>query len=102
MNKDKKSKIKRLFRLFFEGAGDPLEPYDMLIGPEIDIPIMKFGITNMEFFQFDEGIAFRITLERPGLLIGKAGRVIDAIQKYLSDELEESVKIYIVESKLWE
>jgi ribosomal protein S3 len=42
-----------------------------------------------------------ITLGRPGLLIGKAGKTIDALVLYLEKILEKNVVISIKESKLW-
>ena len=46
-------------------------------------------------------IFITITLERPGILIGKAGRTIDGLEKYLERIFEKPVKISIKESKLW-
>ena len=41
------------------------------------------------------------TLERPGLLIGRYGKTIDALKKRLSDLKNFPVEIFIIESKLW-
>lgn len=46
-------------------------------------------------------IVVEITLGRPGLLIGKAGRTIDEITKKLSDWLEKPVRIEIIEFNVW-
>ena len=42
-------------------------------------------------------IEIEITLGRPGLLIGKAGRTINEIESRLSDWLEKPTKIKIIE-----
>ena len=42
-----------------------------------------------------------ITLGRPGLLIGKAGRTIDDLQKYLTTIYDRKVTFHIVESDLF-
>ncbi len=85
--------IKNAFRLFFEGWNG--------YNPVIDIPISRFGVTNLEFSEVDGRTEMMITLERPGILIGKAGSTLDAIQEYLSNHHERPVKILITESKLW-
>ncbi len=103
MHKDKKTSLKIAFRLFFEGYTDPLDefPIELTNQPIVDIPIHKFEIDGFEFFEFDEGIVMRISLGRPGILIGKAGRVVNALQEHLTKQMEKNVKIYIIESKLW-
>lgn len=42
-----------------------------------------------------------ITLQRPGILIGKGGKTIDGLKKYLQEILKKDVVIDIKESKLW-
>lgn len=90
--------LKRLFRYFFEG-------YDIFDGhhsePQVDIPISQFGITNLEFNETKKGTEFTITLDRPGILIGKAGQTLYKIQNYLSEHHTRQVKILIIESTIW-
>lgn len=91
----KQRTYKNLIRFFFEGSGN-------LVEPVIDIPIGTLGITNIEFDLYKDRLEILITLERPGVLIGKMGRVIDRLTIYLSERgLEIPVKILIKESKLW-
>lgn len=91
-----KSRLKYSFRSYFEGSGyedwsiDPIEP----------ILIKKFGITDIQFKFKKNLVEMTITLERPGILIGKGGRTIDGVSKFLSSP-EQRVKILIIESKLW-
>ncbi len=42
-----------------------------------------------------------VRTHRPGILIGKAGRFIDGLQKRLTEEHEFLVEIKIVEDKMW-
>lgn len=87
------------FRFFFEGIKDEQGIY---VEPSIDIPVRNFGITNFKFERFKEYLLITITLERPGILIGKRGHVIDELKKYLSTrELKMPVKFNLIESKIW-
>lgn len=86
--------LKTNFRWFFEG-------YDYMDEPVIDIPIPKFGITNLRFREFKDKIVFEITLERPGILIGKGGRCINSLTEHLTERMSKKVEILIKESKLW-
>ena len=89
---DQKS-LKRQFRMFFEGY----EGYEAVV----EIPIHKFGITDIQFNETDTATEMTITLERPGILIGRAGTVINQLKEYLSEHHGAPVKILIIESKLW-
>ena len=46
-------------------------------------------------------ITIQIILGRPGLIIGKAGRTIDALRVFMEDYFQKEVEIKIKESKLW-
>jgi ribosomal protein S3 len=83
---------KNNFRTFFEGCYD--------IDAKIPISITSFGITDITFHKTDNVIHMVITLTRPGLLIGKAGSVYDAIKTDLNSE-NQPFTIDIIESKLW-
>lgn len=89
----KKRQLKSLFRSYFEGVGDYVEPIDAL-------SIFSLGITDIQFEFKPDVIEMIITLERPGLLIGKGGRTIDGVTEFLSKN-DTPVKIKIIESKLW-
>ena len=85
--------LKNQFRYFFEGwEGD---------GAIVDIPIHKFGITDIKFNETDEATEMTVTLERPGILIGRAGTVINQLTTHLSEYHGCPVKVLIIESKLW-
>jgi len=88
-------KIKTLFKLYFEGCDN--SGYDA----HEYIPIIKFGVTDLKFTKFPDKIEMMITLERPGLLIGKAGRTIDGVAAYLTRLLDIKVDIRIRESNIW-
>lgn len=60
------------------------------------------GITDIKTKINKKRITIIITLERPGLLIGKGGETIDSLQNYLNRILNRDVKFLIKESKLWE
>ena len=46
-------------------------------------------------------IEVKFILERPGILIGRAGRDLDKLEEYLSERLEGKVKVLIEEFNLW-
>jgi predicted metal-dependent RNase len=68
--------------------------------------IHVLGITNIEAKIVDESkdpfkYEVSVTLERPGLFIGRAGSTILDLESQLIDALEGEVKILIHESTLW-
>ena len=66
-----------------------------------DMSRISLGITNMECSKDKNGITLTITLERPGFLIGRAGRTLDSLTEYLKTLLDADVKIKLVEDKTW-
>jgi hypothetical protein len=98
---EKIKELKGSFRTFFEGISD-LCPnvYDKYIN------VSTMEITNLEFNFLPKGNADKhfiemwVTLGRPGILIGKGGKTINALIEYLSDA-EYEVRILIKESNLW-
>jgi ribosomal protein S3 len=58
-------------------------------------------ITDVSLRLGDKEHTLTITLERPGLLIGKAGRHIDALRDRLTSGLGHPIKIEIIEDKKW-
>jgi len=80
--------------VFFEGVRE----YNM--EPIVDLPVTKLGITNFEFKRIKKELQITITLQRPGLLIGKHGGTINSLTKYLSNK-DLSVKILVKESNVW-
>lgn len=89
--KSKINRFKSYFRTYFEGCYDNCEAND-------PISISRFGITDFLFEFKNEKLIVTIVLERPGILIGKAGRTIDGLNKYLSSD---NIEVHIKESKLW-
>ena len=63
--------------------------------------IMSFGITKFEYF-FDTRHACTVTiyLERPGLLIGEKGKVLDEFEEYLNSDTY-AYQIFLKDSELW-
>lgn len=92
-NKDMLQTVKRHFRWFFEGN----ECFD----PIIPIQIHNLMITNFEVEKTSNVINITITLERPGILIGKGGITIDSLKKYLENQIQIPVTIKIKESRMW-
>ena len=93
--KEQIRKLKSLFRTFFEGCYET-EP---LYG-ENGFPVSKMEITDLGFVFKDGVTEMTVTLGRPGLLIGKGGRTLFALEECLSD-VDQKVKILIIESTLW-
>lgn len=57
-------------------------------------------ITDFKFEFIDDKFNVTVILQRPGLLIGKGGRIIDALRKYLND-LCNVDQLTIEESNIW-
>lgn len=79
-------RVRRLINQFFENED--------IYRPRLEITDVV--VKNKKLF-----IEITITLVRPGLLIGKQGRTIDALKEYLEKLLEKFVEIKIKESKIW-
>lgn len=99
--KEDKSKFKNLFRIYFEGYYGHEQINDVAIN------VSTFEIEKIDFaFGVDPDnkgkrlVRMIVTLGRPGILIGKGGRTIKGLEKYLSDA-NDTVKIEVIESKLW-
>ena len=58
--------------------------------------IDRLGITKLEV----KGNRYVITLIRPGILIGRRGETIDALKKYLQENLNPKASIHIYEDKV--
>jgi len=115
LTRDELYKIKCTIKWFFDG--DENEYYNQMIKPKIkNFPLYRLGIHNIiakretktKHDIFNTGIEvgdvyinITITLDRPGLLIGKAGSTYDLLLKYLEDTLSSKIHIHIIESKLW-
>ena len=115
ITRDEIYKIKCTIKWFFDG--DENEYYDQMIKPKIkNCPLYRLGIHNIVCTKQiktkhgifnsnievgDQFIHITITLDRPGLLIGKAGNTYDMLVKELEDKLSSKVHIDIIESKLW-
>lgn len=81
--------VRRIMYLFFD---DSIE--------DIITKILN-TITSINVFKGHEYVTVEITTHRPGLLIGKGGRTIDALTERLTKELEIPVKIELTEDKMW-
>ena len=65
------------FRFYFEGNDYLPQIHETIF------PINRFEISNLEY-EFDrDTLLVSITLQRPGILIGKVGRTIDGLNEYL-------------------
>lgn len=79
-------RVRRLMSQFF--VNEDISR-DVLEITDVDVKIKKKLVT------------VTVTLGRPGLLIGKMGKTIDALKEYLENMIERDVEILIKESKLW-
>lgn len=86
--------LKNSFRTFFEGCEDRDAVVPMLIS--------TLGITNIKFKHTRRTITMIITLERPGLLIGKGGNTIKQLQRELSLGGYKEVKFRLIQSRIWD
>ncbi len=67
----------------------------------MDSHIIRFGVTKLAVQKNDGTIYVRITTERPGLIIGKAGTTINGLQDYLTDAFQCKIDIKLTESDIW-
>lgn len=97
-----KQRIKNSFRNYFEGISSlDIEPE---FNKPVGYPVYNFGICKIDFKFRKKQTEMIINLERPGLLIGKAGTTINGVTEYLNncrDEYSPPIKITIIESNLW-
>ncbi|HON82932.1 MAG TPA: hypothetical protein PLI22_02210 [Caldisericia bacterium] len=92
------NKFKYYFRMFFEG----LEYLDeKFVDPIVPMSIFSFGITNIECWYFDGIYHIKIILERPGILIGPKGNIINSLTEFIHQQINPNIKIIISESQLW-
>ena len=74
---ERAKKVKNMFLVYFDGCYD--------IGAfENTHNTFEMGVCKLEY----ENETLKIHLRRPGLLIGKGGCIIDALQKYLDCKIE--------------
>lgn len=66
-----------------------------------DMSRIPMGITNVDFKKEKDILNITVTLERPGLLIGKTGRNIDGLRKALKKCLKQKVEVLLIEDKSW-
>jgi len=92
LSSSKEMSYKFHIRSFFDGSE--------YVEPMVNVSLSSLGITNLSFRKFKKEIVITITLERPGLLIGKGGSTINRLESYLSTP-ELPVNIEIIESRLW-
>jgi len=97
--------VKQEFLRYFEGISFSFDPYSE--PPIDDIPVYKFSITGFDVsFPIQKGaniksILIEIELARPGMLIGKGGRTINALTKYLTEWSKTTVEIKLIEFDIW-
>lgn len=61
----------------------------------------RLCITNVSIEPGKEEYILTITLERPGYIIGKGGKDINALTERLTKDLKHPVKIVLIEDKQW-
>ena len=98
---DKIKTLKRIFRSALEGdeyEPDPIIPYGVFYHLQItDIQINWTVNENSS----DSSVTIAVTLERPGLLIGKGGRTIDALTQRLEKYTGCPVHIALIDTQIW-
>ena len=82
--------FKSMFKVHFEGFED--------VVPDEPLPVYKLGVTNLEYQFVDNILHVDVTVEKPGLLIGKGGKTIDGLNTYLSGR---DMRVHIKESNIW-
>lgn len=95
-NSPTNKRVRKCFYIFFG-----LEDYDIPVNRPSYI---QLGITDIISEQIGSSLYIRVTLERPGLLIGKAGSTIDAVRQFLCEDFDIApyqLKLDIKESRMW-
>lgn len=64
--------------------------------------ITRFNINDVTSRVHNNTTEIKVVSERPGMLIGKAGKTLNELRNYLESELHKPVKIIIEESTLWQ
>jgi len=59
------------------------------------------SITSIKVFKQRDGISIEIETHRPGLLIGKAGKIIDELRDFIKEDTKENIHFSIKECMLW-
>lgn len=80
------------------------QPYLKFIRLYFDVNDMSHAlttITDVEVKKTDKKTIITIETHRPGIIIGKMGRTIDGLSKYLKVHINEDIQINLKESKLW-
>ena len=83
------------FLAYFEGwsyEDGGIDPYRI-----VNFGIIKFSVKP----QKGKKLIISIHLERPGLLIGKHGKRINALQKYLTERFDRDVHIELIEKHIF-
>ena len=75
---DNSKKIKSLFLTYFDGCYG--------VEPETTSNTYSMGVCKLEYVETDNKLI--VHLRRPGLLIGKGGRTIDALEKHLDCNID--------------
>jgi ribosomal protein S3 len=78
-NKKKQAKVYRSFMTACDGVGEWLEPVSNCSTTQMGVTQLYYDIKNNKLHVF---------LQRPGLLIGKAGSNIDIIEKYINCQIK--------------
>lgn len=88
--------VKTMFKAFLEG--DEYLCENPILGYEY---FWQLNITNIIIKENNTGYDINVTLQRPGFLIGKGGRVIDELEKRLYEYFNKTIDIHIEESTIW-
>lgn len=103
IEKGRAQRLKWALKSYFDGVsamGDTL----MDRVETSDLTTEKLHITNLEVYgrAGTDDVVLKITLERPGILIGRAGSRIDAVGEYIRKQCDEPhLVIRIEESNIW-
>lgn len=66
-----------------------------------DLSELKFTTSNISYSFNDKSVEIQIETTRPGLWIGKAGRIVDLLKYDLKEETGYEVSVKFVEVNIW-
>jgi ribosomal protein S3 len=69
---------------------------------EMDINRDSWEVTDITIYEDEDTVSIKVTLCRPGLLIGKGGATYDALKEHLQETFpDKKIVLQVEESHLW-
>lgn len=114
--KEFERKLKNNFRHYFEGFYCcVIDEVEEIVAPIHKMDLRKLGISDIRFYYEPSGTQSRsvhvtFVLDRPGILVGKGGVLIDKVNSHLNDLMKSDlrevsmsrIKLNVKQCRIWE